>query len=220
MPIDEKPKHTPIPTSEFNLLTRNVAEITIGVKSITEHILPPIAKDARKASDSVIKLTSWNKEIDNRISKIENGQIIHNCPYEEEINKHDTRLEDYGKAITAQEKDVAGLSRWRTYIASITIPLALVALSTAGKAIADAATAQAERDAQSEITTRHEKEIDALEAARERDRQIITQQIKAIPIAVKTAVEKSPTIVDLKVKLTPRSQKRLELLLDEADIEM
>lgn len=217
--------HTPIPTSELNSLTKNVAEITVGVKALKDDILPPIAKDARKASDAVIQLKSWTKDVDNRVKQIEGGRVTHECINQDEINEHDRKHDAHATAITAQEKDIVGLTRWRAGLAAIMIPLCLFAIGAAAKAIADAATATAERGAQQAITTRHEREIDGLETARERDRQAIAKQIKALPsamqnVVVKAEEQRDPSVGDVRSKLTPRSQRQLKRLLDEAGIDV
>lgn len=147
-------------------LNKSISEIKVGMDIMKNDILPAIANDARTASDTVLILKESNKN------------------NEQEISDNKGKIDTFTKSITKQERDTAGLSKWRTYLATIIIPIALTALGLAGKAIGDAATANAERESQKEdiddLKKIHREDINDLKTSQARNIRYILHEVKII----------------------------------------
>lgn len=212
------PRHTPIPTDLLGL-TKAVTRIEAGVETIRVDLLPPVAQAASEARDGVIKLDGWTKDLTRRIKVLETTPPptpSHECHQDERLDGHD-------RAISGQEKELAGLTKWRTWLAAILIPLTLTAAGSGAKAINDAATVRTRVDVNTETITK-------LSEARERDRDAIIREVKAVPAKVQAVAATDredredqeaadPSITDVKAKMTDRQRRRLDQLLLEAGID-
>jgi len=210
-------RHTPIPTDLMGL-TKAVTRIEEGVTTIKRDLLPPVTAASAEARDGVIKLEGWSKDLTRRVRTLETTpppSPSHECHQDDRLDAHD-------RAITVQEKEVAGLTKWRTWLAAITIPLLLAAAGTAGKAINDSATTRT-------VVNSNTKAITNLVDARERDRDAIIREVRTVPAKVqqvattdreeREAQDKAPSITEVKAKMTASQRRRLERLLQEAEID-
>ncbi|MHA1988307.1 MAG: hypothetical protein ACW98D_16850 [Promethearchaeota archaeon] len=195
---------------DSNLIT----EIAANVKSLKDDILPPIAKDARSASDSSIQLKTLLEATNERVTKLE-----------EEQNDQYEKLDKHSKTITATDKELAGLTRWKTWLASILIPLSLAALGFAGKAIYESATTKATITSNiahtDEIIDEQQEEIESLKIIHVRDFQSLEQKIDNIPedVIISTTKKHTDNITFdyIYPNLSKRSKKLLIKLLNEAN---
>jgi len=191
-----------------------ITEIAAGVKALKDDILPPIARDARSASVLSIQLEAHSKSINTRIVNLES-----------ERSDRDQKINDNGRSITATEKEVAGLTKWRTYIATILIPLSLAALGFAGKAVSDSATCEttitSEIQYHHKITDRQQKEINSLAATHKEDQRILIRRIDHLPRKMKSIIVKNnrtTNFTDVYLNLSKKSQRQFKALLEEADV--
>lgn len=207
---------TPIPT-DFMGLTKAVVRIEEGVTTIREDLLPPVAEAAGQARDGVIKLEGWSKDLSRRVKALEGAPPPpHECSQDDRLDAHDRK-------ITGQEKEISGLSKWRTWLAAIAIPVVITLGGAAGKAINDSATTRA-------AVNTNTKAITTLSEARERDRDAIIQEVKAVPakvqqVATEADDERSlresqdPPLSEIKEQMTERQRRRLEAILREAGLD-
>lgn len=203
--------HTPIPTDLMGL-TRAVTRIEERVVSIQKDLLPPVAAASSQARDGVIKLEGYSQDLTRRIRTLENAPppvLTHECV-------EDQKLEEHAKAITSQEKELAGLSKWRTWLAAIMLPLVLAAAGAAAKSIADSASLHT-------VVDSHSKTIDHLVKARERDRDAIIREVQAVStkvrqVATEVREEDGPSVKEVRSRMSSRQKRRLKALMREVGI--
>lgn len=217
-------RNTPVPTGDLLALTQAVTATREGVKNVTSK-LEEVAKDARKASDGVITLTGWSKDITRRVGSLESLPEAH-CLHEDILSEHDSRLDntekttiDHGKAITAHEKEMAGLTTWRTWLTTIAATVIMAVAGAAGKAIWDTATSRA-------TITQNTEDIDELEKARIADRDAIIRAVKAVPTQVEQRIPAAAPsksngvdIEEVSSKLRPYQRRQLKQLLEQAGVQ-
>jgi hypothetical protein len=215
-----KPSLTPIPHADVAALTSAITGTRENMKAIKD-TLQDVAKDARKASDGVIQLTSWSKDFNRRINSLEQAPTQH-CLKEAELVEHEGRLNDserisraHGEKITAVEKEQAGLTKWRTWLTTLSATVILAIAGAAGKAIWDTATAKA-------TITQNAEDIKELEKARREDREAIIRAVNGVPsrvqkvILVPSSEPNKVDIVEVNKKLHPYQQRQLKRLLEQA----
>lgn len=187
----------------------DIAQIKQGIDSLKNDILPPIARAAEKASKGVIELNVWKDEVGRRITSIEENPPIHECTSSEQINKN-------SRDITGHEKEIAGLTKWRSYLATSSVALIICCIgiiANCSSQSSDARVAQATTATKLESNTR---EIQALKVSQEAVKQEILQEIRSL--APETTDRDGELVKQIRSKMSPRQQRRLKALLRESGI--
>lgn len=218
----KKPSLTPIPHADLAALTSAVTGTRENMKAIKD-TLQDVARDARKASDGVIQLTSWSKDFNRRVSNLEQLPSQH-CLKEAELDEHEGRLNEsertsrvHGEKIIAVEKEQAGLTKWRTWLTTLAATVILAIAGATGKAIWDTATAKA-------TIVQNAEDIKELERARREDREAIIRAVNGVPSRVQKVVltpSSEPNKVDISEvnkKLQPYQKRQLKRILEQAGI--
>lgn len=206
----QRPPSTPIPQDLLGL-ARSVAQIEGGVESIRRDLLPPVAEAAGRARDGVVRLESNTEELARRVGKLESSPPPpHDC-YQEDL------LRGHGEALTGQEKELAGLTRWRTYLATILVPLLLAILGAGAKAVYDAAMTKAEVAETSRGVQENTQALRQLSVTVTQDRETILRELREVPAQVEAARE-DPTLTETRARLSDSQRRRLDRILREASI--
>lgn len=204
------PPPTPIPTDLLGL-ARSVAQIEGGVESIRRDLLPPVAKAAGRARDGVVRLEGSTEELARRVGRLESSPPPpHDCHQESVLRGH-------GETLTGQEKELAGLTRWRTYLATILVPLLLALLGAGGKAVYDAAMTKAQVEETSREVQENSATLRKLTVTVTQDRETILQELRAVPAQVEAARE-DMTLTETRARLSDSQRRRLDRILREASI--
>jgi hypothetical protein len=201
-----------VPTAQLIEIKESIARIVVGVEHITDKQLPPVAKDAKEARDGMIKLTGWNRDMSRRLKKVEETPPSHACLHEERIDGH-------GNAITAHEKQIAGLGSGRKAAVTIGIFAVGIALTFAGKAIWDSSASTTNITNIQQDVGRHEAMIKAMESHRQADRTEIITAVDRVPDKVKAAVKTEVVRVDdlpYSEHLTLSERRQVEYVFERA----
>ena len=193
------------PPSTLAEMYEAIARIDVGVSFIKEDLLPPVASAAREARDGMLQLKEKDKVTRIRLKNLENAPpLSHTC--------------DKEGAISANEQDIAGLSKWRWWLMSGIIGVALFAVTCGINAARDMATLQSQDAAMQNNVKRHEAEIEAIEKARAADRDKIIHEVRAVPVNVKSVIP-DPDLDDVldERPLSKRDREIIRAILDRAE---
>jgi len=207
---------TPIPTEDWAAITRNIStmsntvvKIESAVETIKDDLLPPVAEAAKVAKEGVIRLEEKQKVNQKRLGALESANPSDHDPCEMVI--------EHGKAISAQERELAGLSKWRWWLMGIIVTAIVIAGGWATRSSNELTAVRTTATSHSEALKRHDASIEALEKQRQRDLEKIVEGINAVPTKVRAAVPQ-PTIEDAldAQPLTPREERLVREILDRA----
>jgi len=194
MPGDRR-RTSHVDSYELLALSKSVASIATNVENISDKQLPSVACDAREARDGVIRLAVSHEELAKRVTVVEGAEPDeHVC--------HQTG------AITAHEKQIAGLTgKWK-WIAGASIPIIF--------AVIGAYVAMSRSDAQIETRIgvaeraidRHEKTFESIDKTLQATRADFKREVNAVPTKVREVVkEETIDTEDLAVHLSEREQR-------------
>jgi len=218
--LPSNPKHTPIPTTDLRLLTEAVGRIEGRVTSIQEEQLPPVAKAATEARDGVIRLTERQKATVARVKSLEDRPSLdYQCDKSETIRSNTLAIAIATGSISAQEREIAGLSKWRWWLGGLIVTVVSITIGWALTSNGDARAAQVERQAIKGNVTRHEVHLQALEKASAADRQVFIKEVRAVPQKVQAAMPE-PDIddaVDDAHELTDGERTRIRAIIKRAE---
>jgi len=217
-----KPTDAPPPRGIPND-TAVLVEIRTTVKTIMGSLIPPIADNAKRASEGVIQLLerqqATQRQLDDqakRLDRLEAAPEEH-CLQTIAINEMHHSISALGIEAGKREERLDSLGKWRGYLAAILIPISLAAVGAASAAIADSAT-------QREVMRQHGIQIQTLSNASGSDRQALHDEIKTIPQVVRDIMNdsrnksKETTLDEAFSKMSMAQQLRLQKLLDEVGI--
>jgi septal ring factor EnvC (AmiA/AmiB activator) len=203
--------NTPVPTVDLLNITQVVTTTKSEIRAINR-LLPEIAKDARKTSDGLIKIATWSEDVTRRITNLENDKD----EQENKLDASNSLIAENAKFITSQEKEISGLSKWRTYLLSILIPIALTIGGVIGKAIYDVAQIENTAIENRKDISENLKQLKGIEKSRREDRDEIISAVRNVPYAVdKMSLDREMTIEDAKSRMTYRQKRILTKLLRE-----
>lgn len=205
MPDDKRTSQ--VPTSELLAITQKLTEVAGGVKAMQETQLPQVAADAKEARDGVIKLTGWNRDIVRRVDSLETSD-----------KEQGDDLDQQRASITAQERELAGLSKWRWWVMGVAVTLGLFAAGMAGRALYSQGEASTERNGLRRDVDRHEDGIETLDKTQRQSRDAIIRAVKAVPVEVQQKLPE-PDIEDAldEQPLTKRERQFIDAVLDRAE---
>lgn len=180
MPDDNRTSH--VRTAELIVIANQLTKVASGVDSIKNDLLPPVATASGEARDGMIRLTSASHDLTRRIKNLESRPPPpHVCEQAEAIREH-------SGLITAQERQLAGLTRWRWWAMGAVLTIGLFAAGLAGRALLAQGEAGTDRTELRRDVERHESSIDAIAKGRTEDREAIIREVKTIPIQVQQAM--------------------------------
>lgn len=218
-----KPTETPPPRRVIGDNEVVLAEIRTTVKTIMSTLIPPIADNAKKASEGVIQLLerqqAVQRQLDDqarRLDRLESAPEEH-CFQTETLKDIQRQMGSFNEGAAKRQERVDSLSKWRGYLAAILIPISLAAVGAASAAIADSAT-------QREVLRQHSEQIQTLSQSNDADRKALRDEIKTIPQMVRDTMDthhsktEGVSLNELFQKMNMSQQLRLQKLLDEAGI--
>jgi len=199
------PQETPIPTRDLDALTRAVGRIEGRVTSIQEEQLPPVAAAASEARDGVLKLNEQQKTNKARLRRLEDADAPdHICQREGEI--------------TAMERELAGLSKWRWWLMGLVVTTAVIGGSWAVGSARDLTGLQTDHASTKRDVARHEREIDVIEKAQHANREAILSEIRGVPGKVRQAMPETDIEDTLDDRsLTARERALVKEILNRAE---
>lgn len=206
---------TPVPTQDLALVSRSISKvgtavtrIESSVDTIKNDLLPPVAGAAFEARDGVLRLNG-------RVTAIEGKPAPeHEC---EEKNRQTRQDNDIAEA-RVKTQSTSKLVWW---LIGIAVVVGGSAISFAILSRTTAAENSMRLESHSGDITRHEREIDALQKAQQRDRETYLREMRDLPRQVKQAAQSAPTVEAMEdaaddLHLTPREQRQLMYLLKTA----
>jgi hypothetical protein len=210
MPDRERKAISQVPTSEIVALTRTVARVETKVDTIKDDLLPPVAKAAGEARDGVLGLSA-------RVETLETAPApVHPCEKKDEIEALEDSTIGHGKALATQGEKVGALSRWRTYLAAILVPLTLAAATAGATAIDRSATNRERAASNAQAIERHEAMIKALERSHAAGRREIIRAVEAVPAKVQLPEPDLDSAVD-SAPLNDEERRRIRAILERAE---
>ena len=211
MPTDRRTTSTPVPTADLVAVTGTLARVDQNVRQIKNDMLPPLVADTREARDkaraALVKIEEHSRDTD-----------AHGHPCTER-----DRQERQDDAIADMRPRIAGLDKWRWWLMGIL----LVGVSSAfGFALLSrqVSTENATRiNATARDVDRHERVIDAVQKAQQRDRETYLRAVREIPSETARKVQATPSpapdVVDRAAEdlsLRPYERRQLRELIDRA----
>jgi hypothetical protein len=180
---------TPVPQETIDSLVRTVIRIEGRVKSIQEEQLPPVASAAKEARDGVIVLTEHDKALTERIKSVESKSFEHDCLKEKEISAH--------------EKEIAGLSKWRWWLMGLIVTAAMIAASWATGSSREMATVISDQAAT-------QRDVARIEEASKANHREMMQELRSLPGRIK----ESPMVTIERNSLQPVSGNPMRPIRD------
>jgi hypothetical protein len=205
---DDDPRRTSnVPNDALLSISTKLTEVATGVDNLCTTQLPPIAKAAGEARDGVIELRGWQRDTVRRV------EVLEAC--EDEQNG---KLDAHSGALTAQEKEVAGLSKWRWWVMGITVTATLFAATLAGRALLAQGEASSDRTGLRRDVDRHEGGIKAIREGADANRDEIIREVKAVPKKVQTTLPE-PSLDDAleEYDLRDREERFIREILRRAE---
>jgi hypothetical protein len=204
---------TPVPTADLVAVTGTLARVDQNVRQIKNDMLPPLVADTREARD---KARAALGKIDEHARDTDAHD--HGC-------KETARQEKQDDAIADMRPRIAGLDKWRWWLMGIL----LVGVSSAfGFALLSrqVSTENATRiNATARDVDRHERVIDSVQKAQQRDRETYLRAVREIPSATARKVSATPVkapsqeVVERAaddLPLRPHERRQLRMLMDRA----
>jgi len=151
-----------------------------GVKTIKDDLLPPVATAANKAKEGVIRLTEQQKVNKARLKSLEDKP--------EPLHEPCEMIIDAQTKITGQERELAGLSKWRWWLMGILGTAVVLVGGWAYSSAQELTVVRTEATSRAKRVEAHERQLKALEAQRQRDLEEVVRQIKTVPRAVKESI--------------------------------
>lgn len=183
-PSDNK-RTSVVPTIELMKISEKLTAVATGVDSIKNDLFPPVVKAAGEARDGVIELKGWNRDISRRVDGLENEPPpIHEC-------KQERTIRDHNGNITAHEREIAGLSKWRWWLMGIVTVAVISGTSWAISSARDITQVQADVRSNDRIDIRQEEHIEALENGQRRMRDEVIKEVRQVPTKVKQELPSS-----------------------------
>jgi hypothetical protein len=207
----KSPKRTSeVPTSEILDLTKIVARMEGKVDTIKDDLLPPVSVAAGEARDGVLVLT-------NRVEQLEQApDPVYECTRDEEIAALEQLAGEHGETLATNDERVAGITKSKSWLARILIPLTLAAAGAAATAIDRSATVRERAATNAEAIERHEETIKALRSDDAAGRREIIEAVEAVPAKVQLpepdlddAMESAP--------LTEEERRRVRSIIERAE---
>lgn len=186
---------TPVPTDDLRSLIGAVSGISIRVKAIQEEQLPPVAAAAKEARDGVIILTERDKSQNARLRALESGE--HFCLKEREISAH--------------EKELAGLSKWRWWLMGIIVTALLISSGWAMNSEREVTVIHTDHASTKRDVERHEKTIEALTKTAAQNHLELLVELQKVPTRVKEVVPQR-TIEDALVEAGVNERERERII--------
>jgi len=206
--MSDKPRqygHTPIPTADLSKLIDSTVRIEARVSSIADEQLPAVSKAATEARDGVIRLTERDKDSRRRIDALEDAPLpTHKC--------------DQEGVISANEREIAGLSKWRWWLMGLLIAASLTGVGAAVTAARDMASLESTDAAIRRDVVRNEKHIEIIENAHAKTREELIGEIRKVPNKVQESIPE-PNIDDALANepLSERDRAIIRAVLERAE---
>lgn len=200
-------------SGELLALSKAVASINTNIEIMSHQQLPAVAADTREARDGVIRLAVAHSELSKRVDVVENTEPDEHGCYQEE------KIAAATGAISAQEKQLAGLTgkwKWVAGVAVALVPAIIGAYVTMNRSDAQMETRVQTVERSLE---RHEKSFESIDKTLTDDRRAIIDEVKALPVKV-LGVVRDETSDGVATMLTEREQReflRLRLKIENGD---
>lgn len=161
---------------DLHVLKDSVSRIEERVTYIQETQIPAVAAAAKEARDGVLVLTEKQKVNQQRLKKLEDD-----CD----------SAKDNGQRISANERELAGLSKWRWWLMGAIVTAVIIAGGYAIGARGDLRAAEARQSATDSNVARNESSIRILEKQQQVNREAIIREVRDIPSKIPI-----PTVYD------------------------
>jgi len=185
-----------------------IARIDAGVTSIKEDLLPPVTKAANEAKVGVVQLRERDKVTRARLKTLETAPPPIHAPCE--------LINEASQKVSAQDRDIAGLSKWRWWLMGLIATAVIIGGGWAVSSASDMATVQTQSTGIRSDVDRHEGSIKAIEAARVEDRDKIISAVRAVPGKVKIPEPDLDDALDEQPELSDRDRALIQSVLDRA----
>lgn len=175
--------HDDHPFSPPSELIRTVTRIETKVDAIKDDVIPPLTQAAGEARDGVLVLAQKQKVNQARLASLEDWKAPPREPCEMVIAHN-------GK-ITAQERELAGLSRWRWYVMGAALSIGLFAASVGGRALWSVSAAEAQQQSVRRDVTNNNSAIKTIRAKNQADHDAVLGEVKAVPERLRKVLDDS-----------------------------
>ncbi len=174
-----EPKRSTRPPGNQAELFDSVARIEERVTTICDDLIPPVARAAGEARDRAILLTERQAATTERVEKLEGVPAV---------SQPCTMVKEHAERLSASERDVAGLSRWRWFLMSAVVIVITGAIAWSADSATEMATVQASSRESAEKLKTHASQLKSLEAQRRRDIEVVVRTLENVPTQVKQAI--------------------------------
>lgn len=201
---------TSVPTAALQDFTESIARIETTVTTIKDETIPPVASAAQEARDGVLRLQEQQKVNKARLARLEERPEPSHEPCEM-VLAHDG-------ALTAQERELAGLSKWRWWVMGVAVTLGLFGAGLAGRALLAQGEASSDRAGQRRDIDRHEDVLKSVQTEARSNRDAILREVRAVPTKVQKSIPE-PDLDDAldEHELTDRERRLVEEILRRAE---
>lgn len=209
------PTLTPVPSNDLNILTRNVSKmgtqitrIESAVSTIRDDLLPPVSKAATEARDGFLL-------IEGRVTAIEDRPgLPHDC-------REETRQIRQDNDIAETKTTALGIGRLVWWLMGLLIVIGGSAFSFAVLTKTQTTENSTRIEAHTNDLARHERDIETIEKAQQRDREVYLKEVRNLPTIVMEASQSKTTVEDMQeavdeLPLSHTEQKQFIRLLEKA----
>jgi hypothetical protein len=194
----------------LHVLKDSVTRIEERVTYIQEEQIPSVAEAAKEARDGVLVLTEKQKVNQQRLKRLEEAP----APTHEDCDS----VKDNGQRISANEKELAGLSKWRWWLMGAILTAVIIAGGYAMGARGDIRAAETRQNSTDANVTRNEASIRVLRKQQAANREAIIREVRSIPSEVQKSIPARDVYDDIAERpLTTTEEETIRRILRRSE---